>query len=358
MAKIPVQSLLLKAQAAFPSACINERRLGLAVKTAFPEVKRQHTKGGPYSYYGLKGNVNIPADSIQKDVQSNKNAVEVGCQATDSMAYDFSRYVPSGIPKDRFLERDVLQNLIEGDTVLGEGTFSFVKIMQYRKLAVAVKEFKEIPEFSPKRIIDRAVGEARTLINISPHESIPMLYGIIINSRPIALVLQLCTRNNVCLNFSRVIRNGGLEDVTEECFLEILVKLASALHHVHKNGFVHNDLKVDNVAIMKTTRGKNAKEWIPVILDFGEATRIGNDFKRRYRSFHSHIDPEVLSGNAIHTIRTDIYSFGVILRGLMCIFHINEIKDSLNEIFTKCTSAGERPSLEEVKKILSHTLHR
>ena len=90
--------------------------------------------------------------------------------------------------------------------------------MQYRKLVVAVKEFKEILEFSPKRIIDRAVGEARKLINISPHESIPMLYILkleVINSRPIALVLQLCTRNNVCLNLSCVIRNSGSEDVTE-----------------------------------------------------------------------------------------------------------------------------------------------
>ena len=57
---------------------------------------------------------------------------------------------------------------------------------------------------------------------------------------------------------------------TLQKFSRILVKLASAFHHIHKKGFVHKDLKV-----------KNAKELILVILDFGEATRIGNDFKRR-----------------------------------------------------------------------------
>ena len=51
----------------------------------------------------------------------------------------------------------------------------------------------------------------------------------------------------------------------------IIVKTAKALAHVHNMGFLHNDLKSNNVLLEK--RGE---DFNPAIIDFGKARFISN----------------------------------------------------------------------------------
>ena len=370
IAKIPVRALLAKVENAFSETLVSERSLGLAVKAVFPTVKRQHVAGGPYSYYGLKQKsgeksldtvslvapcLNIQEDESGSKKPSEKLKVDAECQAVEETAYDFPPSLFSEIPKDRFLERSMLKKLEEEEIILGEGTFSKVVIMQYRKMAVAVKELKELKDFSLQNIRNRLLREAKTMLNISPHESIPVFYGVIVNSRPYSLVMQLCTRSNKCLTLLKVVRKNT-ERLDDLCLLRIIGKLAEALHHVHKNGFLHNDLKLDNVAVIRTYEGPTSKQWLPMILDFGEATRTKSIFKRRYNSHHNHIDPLVLRGEAKHSVESDIFSFGMILKNLATIIKGHEDAELAKRIAAECTGSHRRPSLKDISESLKKTL--
>ena len=86
--------------------------------------------------------------------------VSVGCQVAEVSAYDIPHETFSAIPRDRFLDREMLHPFEGKHDSLGEG-------LQYRKFYVAVKEYKEIPDCTLKYIPGRLLREAKTLINIA-----------------------------------------------------------------------------------------------------------------------------------------------------------------------------------------------
>ena len=263
-----MSGVLQMAKEAFPTMPVNAKLLGTTVKQVFPNVTRQHGNG-PYSYCGLKSRHNVvrlqqhesleqlpneksmychekespllfesgPALEASNEVmdcvlETNDASVQVApkqntveCQAMMESVYNFPRSLFVGIPKDRFLDRSMLSSINPGDTFLGEGTFSIVHKMQYRKFAVAVKEYKESADMTLKWIRNRIAREAKILLSLSPHESIPMMFGVILNSRPFSLVLQLCTRNNQCLTLLRLMRNNE-ENIDDLQIVTIMANLA------------------------------------------------------------------------------------------------------------------------------------
>src|ERR1700676_408072 len=104
-----------------------------------------------------------------------------------------------------------------------------------------------------------------------------------------------------------------------ELILRYAVQIADALAHAHARGVIHRDLKTANVVI--TTQGQVK------VLDFGLAKRILEDANEETRSMLSGFQgsdmgeilpfmaPEILGGETAD-VRTDIWSFGVLLYNL------------------------------------------
>jgi eukaryotic-like serine/threonine-protein kinase len=104
-----------------------------------------------------------------------------------------------------------------------------------------------------------------------------------------------------------------------ELILRYAVQIADALAHAHARGVIHRDLKTANVVI--TTQGQVK------VLDFGLAKRILEDANEETRSMLSgfqgsdmvgtlpYMAPEILIGETAD-VRTDIWSFGVLLYNL------------------------------------------
>ena len=337
--------LFQKACDEFQGKLLNKKVLGEAVKQAFPHSKRQHDIG-PYSYYGLKQRITSTMQSASSTQRDRPNCVSVGCQVAEVSAYDVPRETLTAIPRDRFLDREMLHPFEGKHDSLGEGSFSRVYIMQYRKFYVAVKEYKEIPDYTLKYIRERLLREAKTLINIAPHRCIPMFFGVVCNSRPFMLVMQLCTRQYESLTLMKlIVRNS--EIIADNELLTIMCRLAATLHHVHQNGFLHNDLKVDNVVLVKDPSVN--RQWQPMMIDFGEATRLAMNFRKKYRSFHAHIDPEVLSGAVAHSFRSDIYSLGVIFSKVTTITSSKEVEQCLLKAHSICTHPKNRPRADALE---------
>jgi len=96
--------------------------------------------------------------------------------------------------------------------------------------------------------------------------------------------------------------------------LELISKIADALHHAHQKGIIHRDLKPDNVLVVPGDTPQ------PKILDFGVARVTASDSLAPITIQDQHqiigtldyMSPEQVSGSADIDIRTDVYALGVL----------------------------------------------
>jgi serine/threonine protein kinase len=135
----------------------------------------------------------------------------------------------------------------------------------------------------------------------------------------------------------------------------ILKDVCETLGYIHTQGFLHNDLKGNNIVLEKTVKG-----FHPVIIDFGKCVKIKkaklkkpkldvNSALKRY----PHIAPEIHRGER-QTTSSDIFSFGYLVS-----FIKNKAKfNAFSMIVKKCTSSvpSKRPSLLEISEMLSDSL--
>ena len=93
--------------------------------------------------------------------------------------------------------------------------------------------------------------------------------------------------------------------------------VTEALHHIHSKGFLHNDLKADNVVLENREDGCNA-----VIIDFGKSRKIDAPKNRKklskaeqklFQQSYPHIAPEIVSSTGDQTTASDMYSLAKIL---------------------------------------------
>src|SRR6185437_12632099 len=111
---------------------------------------------------------------------------------------------------------------------------------------------------------------------------------------------------------------------------ELFVKICSAVEYAHERNILHRDLKPSNI-LVKHNR-------TPKLLDFGIAKIVGADLAGTTTDLTlvgfqmltpAYASPEQMRGEPA-TVRSDIYSLGVVLYELLC---------------------GERPSLGAFEKI-------
>lgn len=99
--------------------------------------------------------------------------------------------------------------------------------------------------------------------------------------------------------------------------LELVAKVAEAVHHAHQRGLIHRDLKPGNILVDETGQ--------PKVLDFGLARVADSDAQA---TLHTHVgeivgtlaymSPEqVLADPFEIDTRSDVYALGVILYELL-----------------------------------------
>lgn len=85
--------------------------------------------------------------------------------------------------------------------------------------------------------------------------------------------------------------------------MKISLNIANALAHVHKKGYVHCDLKSNNVVF------SNGAGYL---IDFGKACRLALPSAKRYNKIYPHIAPEVLHGSPCSK-QSDVYPLETVL---------------------------------------------
>ena len=133
----------------------------------------------------------------------------------------------------------------------------------------------------------------------------------------------------------------------------MLISLCKGLQHVHTSGFLHNDLKLDNVVVGISLSGKLR----PYITHFGKACPVargkkyslkGKTLSFTRKSIHRlHRDGLVQQCQA-----TDIYSLGRILKRCNSVLlHSPEFSTQIRKVLSY--HSRDRPELENILLMFS-----
>ena len=104
----------------------------------------------------------------------------------------------------------------------------------------------------------------------------------------------------------QILEQGRRFTVTEA--VEIGIKLCGAIAAVHDAGLLHRDIKSHNVML--------ADDGRLVLMDFGTGRELGDNSAAGLAGTPLYLAPELLSGQE-PTVRSDIYSLGVLLYHLL-----------------------------------------
>lgn len=274
---------------------------------------------------------------MTKDKKSTNNRFISSNSSKNAVAMESLREIPRKMIN---LEND------SKDLTLGEGKFGKVTLASYRGTPVAVKQFNA-------DVLLKEIEHEAKIINSFNHLSLPVLFGISCKEKPYLMVLQFYGVAGKALTLKDCFQPPSVLLKTLN-WLNAVIQLCDALRYIHNKKILHNDIKSDNIVMVK----EENKEilYSPILVDFGKAKNMSAVQKKQltesektiYRKRHFHIAPEVIEGSHAPSVKSDVYSIGLVF------YRVNKlIKDkNLKEICRKCLALyNERCTSDELRKM-------
>lgn len=234
---------------------------------------------------------------------------------------------------------------------------------------VAVKIFKD-EEGNGEEELETYKRELRMILPMSQHPNIVSVVDFFETPKP-ALVMDFIQGQDL----SDYIQENGAFSESEG--LEMCIKLADGLAHMHKSEIIHRDLKSANIL-------RRNEDGAPIIIDLGLGSNVQkaeskkNTFEMTNKVMMTNnpkgtllwMAPEMMTDNSWND-RTDVYAFGVIMWEIfsgqvpfLCgktnvtdgsyqstvIRGLKELELSPTVLMMRIV-AGERPSLKELSGV-------
>lgn len=245
-------------------------------------------------------------------------------------------------------------DIVKSEKCIGAGTFGSCYLATYRGLMVVVKEFKKIPGTDDKTIKEDCIYEAAVLNRLGDHPGLPLLFGISTVETPYRLITQFHGEKERSLTLHKAIPKLSLSG---QQWIAIMKLITEALDRVHVMGFLHNDLKSNNVVLEKREDHYN-----PIIIDFGKARKKNNpkplkvmslEKQIKYSKKYPHIAPEIPRGLARQSVQSDVFSLGYMFSSIYDLLS-KEKQGHISPFLKKAVmcSPSNRPSLNHILKYL------
>ena len=227
------------------------------------------------------------------------------------------------------LEPTFLEN-IDGGKILGKGRFGSVMLMKFRSTPVAVKYFE---------LSTTSDMVETTHLQQCCHINLPIIYGINNTQMPFFIVTQFygCPESGSLTLHDIFFGKTAIDCLAMDQWLHIMLQLVDAILHLHRKTILHNDIKSDNILVVK-----NAGFYSPILVDFGKACLISEAKTKRltkeeqnyFQKKHFLIAPEVINGTQPQSIKSDVYSVGIVVKNSYSVCKYKPVK----EIAKRCLS--------------------
>ena len=212
-------------------------------------------------------------------------------------------------------------------------------------MQVAIKELKERPKADDLNDLKKAAyREGQIITELGDHRGLPFLFGICSTAKPVCLVMLFHGEGATNMTVHEATKQDPPLTISD--WNTIFRLIVEALQHIHDRGFIHNDLKGNNVVLEGTIGNFN-----PVIIDFGNSIKAADAKPRQRRTVYnlsrdtdSYIAPEILNGNGKPSFSSDVYSFAkmIIFVCKRCGIHVPSIVEA-----AMSSKADLRPSLAQ-----------
>jgi len=212
------------------------------------------------------------------------------------------------------LKKHVVQNDFKGryelKDKLGAGSYAEVFVIEdkltHTKYAGKVFNLDSLKSSqSSKAVIMNEIVIQRHM----EHENIVKLHEVCEADNQVILIQELVEGRRL---LDYVIQNSPLPE--KKCIF-LMKQLLEAAIYVHATGFMHRDLKLENIMITGEEEG-NEKLQVK-ILDFGLAAQSDNSDFLKKSGTPGYVAPEVFAVETYNN-KVDVFSLGVILYTMLC----------------------------------------
>ena len=154
---------------------------------------------------------------------------------------------------------------------VGSGSYGQCFHAHYRGIDVIVKQMKHSNNAVDKeKARKNLLHEAEVIAVLGDHASLPMLFGVVTKSLPMCLVTQFHGLKEESTTLHQAASTENM--LTPAKCIAIFLKISSTLPYVHSKGYLHNDIKGNNVVLERTS----SLEYNPILIDFGKSTKLGS----------------------------------------------------------------------------------
>ena len=192
---------------------------------------------------------------------------------------------------------------------LGEGSYATVyKLKSIDGVAeFAVKVYK-IDEKDANRLYLNNCAEYNALKKLNHTNIIKIYDAFIIPNLTLAVIMPIYESS------LQVARFADLDAFDLEWRIDLFEQIGNALLCLHRSGYVHRDVKPDNILVKRMADGNKMKF---VITDLGmvlDCNRIvETDILINIFCSHAYIPLEALLGHRLYDDRVDVFSFGSVM---------------------------------------------
>jgi tRNA A-37 threonylcarbamoyl transferase component Bud32 len=181
---------------------------------------------------------------------------------------------------------------------LGSGSLGVVNQVQVLGSLVAAKQLKQ---YESSREHEKLLSESKILVACT-HENV---IGLELVDEDLGIMYLELAENGTMANYL------ASKELDSKSLQSLLHQVASGCAHIHEKGYVHKDLKLDNVLI---TQNGTAK-----ISDFGTSFHIDDFNPRKDSGSFLYLPPEAITarGTKEDCTKIDVWSYGMIIWELL-----------------------------------------
>ena len=178
------------------------------------------------------------------------------------------------------------------------------EMLSKRREMVAVKQM-HMKVLRDQKALDNFRNEVLLMASLRPHVNVIKLIGISLDGGPanMGIVLEYAGLGDL-----RSLLHKNDEEIEggswKERYLEIVLGIARGMKHLHRQSYVHRDIKPGNVLLGSSYRAK--------LGDLGESRVVDTNFKMTQLGTPYYTAPEILNDD-FYDSKVDVYSFGILL---------------------------------------------